>query len=63
MQNYNVTQQKKQYQIIGNYSTEKKHWKKVAVVGAGPAGLACAHALSREGVDVTIFEKKKREVD
>ncbi len=32
--------------------------KKVAVVGAGPAGLACAHALSREGVDVTIFEKE-----
>lgn len=32
--------------------------KKVAVVGAGPAGLSCAHALSREGVDVTIFEKE-----
>ena len=34
--------------------------KKVAVVGAGPAGLSCAHALSREGVDVTIFEKEKK---
>jgi dihydropyrimidine dehydrogenase (NAD+) subunit PreT len=33
--------------------------KKVAVVGAGPAGLACAHALSLEGVDVTIFEKEE----
>jgi dihydropyrimidine dehydrogenase (NAD+) subunit PreT len=32
--------------------------KKVAVVGAGPAGLACAHALSLQGVDVTIFEKE-----
>jgi glutamate synthase (NADPH/NADH) small chain len=34
--------------------------KKVAVVGAGPAGLSCAHNLSREGVDVTIFEKEKK---
>jgi dihydropyrimidine dehydrogenase (NAD+) subunit PreT len=31
----------------------------VAVIGAGPAGLSCAHVLSREGVDVTIFEKEK----
>ena len=34
--------------------------KKVAVVGAGPAGLSCAHALAREGVDVTVFEKESR---
>lgn len=34
--------------------------KKVAVVGAGPAGLSCAHVLSREGVDVTIFEKENK---
>ncbi len=32
----------------------------VAIVGAGPAGLSCAHALAREGVDVTIFEKESR---
>ncbi|MFN8249290.1 MAG: NAD(P)-dependent oxidoreductase [Ferruginibacter sp.] len=32
--------------------------KKVAVVGAGPAGLSCAHVLAREGVDVTIYEKE-----
>jgi dihydropyrimidine dehydrogenase (NAD+) subunit PreT len=32
--------------------------KKVAVIGAGPAGLSCAHTLSREGVDVTIYEKE-----
>src|SRR5215470_9955561 len=32
--------------------------KKVAIVGAGPAGLSCAHVLSREGVEVTIFEKE-----
>jgi glutamate synthase (NADPH/NADH) small chain len=34
--------------------------KKVAIVGAGPAGLSCAHVLSREGVDVTIFEKEAK---
>lgn len=34
--------------------------KKVAIVGAGPAGLSCAHSLSREGVDVTIYEKEER---
>ncbi|GAB3913582.1 NAD(P)-dependent oxidoreductase [Larkinella knui] len=34
--------------------------KKVAVVGAGPAGLSCAHALSREGVEVTIYEKESK---
>ncbi len=33
---------------------------KVAIVGAGPAGLSCAHVLSREGIDVTIFEKESK---
>ena len=30
--------------------------KRVAIVGAGPAGLACAHGLAREGHTITIFE-------
>jgi glutamate synthase (NADPH/NADH) small chain len=34
--------------------------KKVAVIGAGPAGLSCAHVLSRAGIDVTVFEKESR---
>ena len=34
--------------------------KKVAVVGAGPAGLSCAHVLTREGIDVTIYEKESK---
>jgi glutamate synthase (NADPH/NADH) small chain len=58
---------------LQRYSTEmamEKHWKlfdrkpsvgkKVAIVGAGPAGLSCAHVLSREGIDVTIFEKESK---
>ncbi|MGY8605569.1 NAD(P)-dependent oxidoreductase [Gluconobacter cerinus] len=31
--------------------------KRVAVVGAGPAGLACAHRLAMHGHDVTIFDR------
>jgi dihydropyrimidine dehydrogenase (NAD+) subunit PreT len=34
--------------------------KKVAIIGAGPAGLSCAHVLSREGIDVTVFEKESK---
>jgi glutamate synthase (NADPH/NADH) small chain len=30
--------------------------KKVAVIGSGPAGLACASDLAKAGYDVTIFE-------
>ena len=32
--------------------------KRVAVVGAGPAGLACAAELRRHGIDVTVFEAR-----
>jgi dihydropyrimidine dehydrogenase (NAD+) subunit PreT len=61
---------------LQRYSTEqamKNNWKlferknlplglrgKVAIVGAGPAGLSCAHSLSKEGIDVTIFEKESK---
>jgi dihydropyrimidine dehydrogenase (NAD+) subunit PreT len=34
--------------------------KTVAVVGAGPAGLAAAHRLAMKGHDVTIFEAKPK---
>jgi glutamate synthase (NADPH/NADH) small chain len=34
--------------------------KSIAVVGAGPAGLACAHALSLRGHEVTVFEAKPK---
>ena len=34
-----------------------KTGKKVAIVGSGPAGLACAQQLARAGQDVHVFEK------
>ena len=42
------------------YSRAAATGKKVAVVGAGPAGLACAHRLGMHGHDVTVFESKKK---
>lgn len=58
---------------LQRYATEKalrRNWKlfekgrsngkRVAVIGAGPAGLACAHTLALNGVAVTIFEKEAR---
>jgi dihydropyrimidine dehydrogenase (NAD+) subunit PreT len=37
-----------------------KTGKKVAVVGAGPAGFACAHRLAMHGHAVTVFEAQKK---
>lgn len=34
--------------------------KRVAVVGAGPAGLACAHGLALRGHDVVLFESRPK---
>ncbi len=41
-------------------ATDKHNDKKVAVVGGGPAGIASAFFLAREGAKVTVYEKKER---
>jgi glutamate synthase (NADPH) small chain len=38
----------------------KRTGKKVAVVGSGPAGLACAAQLNKAGHEVTVFERADR---
>ena len=38
----------------------RKTGKRVAVVGSGPAGMACAQQLARAGHSVTLFEKADR---
>ncbi len=48
---------KKKWQL---FDRKKSSGKRVAVVGAGPAGLSCAHVLAREGIDVTIYEKESK---
>ncbi len=42
--------------IIPDVRTEKT----VAIVGSGPAGLACAQQLARAGYDVTVYEKNQK---
>jgi len=38
----------------------KRTGKKVAVIGSGPAGLACADQLNQAGHEVTVFEREDR---
>ena len=55
----------KKIAILNGFENYKKKWtapkldkeKKIAVIGAGPAGLSSAYFLSREGYKVTIFDK------
>ncbi|TAL69323.1 MAG: FAD-dependent oxidoreductase [Bacteroidetes bacterium] len=36
--------------------TEEKNKEKIAIIGAGPAGLSCAYQLARRGYSPTVFE-------
>ena len=42
------------------YSRAQSTGKKIAIVGAGPAGLAAAHRLARYGHDVTVLEARPK---
>ena len=39
--------------------TGKPYEEKIAVIGAGPAGLSCAYYLAIKGYPVTVYEKEK----
>lgn len=47
---------KEEYVKIAN---PERNGKKVAVIGAGPAGLAAAYKLNRKGYTVTVFDKNE----
>lgn len=42
------------------FSRAKATGRKIAVVGAGPGGLSCAHRLAMHGHDVTVFEAREK---
>jgi len=44
--------------LLSELKPPKKSGGKIAIIGGGPAGLAAAYFLAREGRPVTIFEKR-----
>ena len=40
--------------------TGRPYTEKIAVIGAGPAGLSCAYYLAVKGYPVTVFEKEEK---
>ena len=45
--------------VMKNLGRPKNDGKKVAIVGAGPAGIACAAFLARGGARVKVFDRAK----
>ena len=59
LQRYAI-EQEKAYKMQTLKAPAKKKNAKVACVGAGPASMACAAELAKEGYRVTIFEKEDK---
>jgi dihydropyrimidine dehydrogenase (NAD+) subunit PreA len=55
-----VVQKAKELGVMPKFKNAKANGKKVAVVGAGPAGFAAAGTLAQLGYKVEIFEKDKK---
>jgi dihydropyrimidine dehydrogenase (NAD+) subunit PreT len=43
-----------------NFTRAASSGRRVAIVGAGPAGLACAHALALSGHEIVIYESRNK---
>jgi len=54
-----ITEMAFQEGIIQPHTDIQRNGKKVAVIGAGPAGLAAANDLNLMGYQVTVFEKNE----
>ena len=54
-----ITEMAFQEGVIQPNTDIKRNGKKVAVIGAGPAGLAAANDLNHMGYEVTVFEKNE----
>ncbi|HAN05102.1 MAG TPA: dihydropyrimidine dehydrogenase, partial [Elusimicrobia bacterium] len=55
-----VVQRAKELGVMPKFKKAKPNGKKVAVIGAGPAGLSAAGTLAQLGYKVDVFEKDKR---
>ena len=55
-----VVQKAKEMGVMPKFRKAKPNGKKVAIVGAGPAGFAAAGTLAQLGYKIDIFEKDKK---
>lgn len=58
LQNYATNKTIDSYKIL--FKAGKSNGKKIAIIGAGPAGIACACEARTLGFDVDIFEAKEK---
>ncbi|MCL5261363.1 MAG: FAD-dependent oxidoreductase [Gammaproteobacteria bacterium] len=54
-----IIEKAKQLKYMPKFNVAKPNGKKVAIIGAGPAGLGAAAVLSQLGYEITFFEKEK----
>jgi dihydropyrimidine dehydrogenase (NAD+) subunit PreA len=54
-----IIEKAKRLNMMPSFPGIKKNGKKVAIIGAGPSGLAAAAVLTRRGYSVTLLEQKK----
>lgn len=61
LQRYATDHYMGQYSEYGQpFSPASKSGKRVAVIGAGPAGLSCAHRLAILGHEIDLFDARKK---